>query len=160
MGFFDAIVFGFCFLIIAFARYFGSIWLFILAVLVGVFGVVFHGEFYTRLVKDTLKDEKRGLIAWIYKNGLLITIVSLLIAAYIMDRFEEIIVNLSIFGRNISVSFVGYLIVFEMAAVCFILSGYILSKRGQQTRLHFQTRNTPRKNYAVGQSTAQCRGSA
>lgn len=119
IGFFG-ILFGFCFIIMAIARFFGMTWLFAFAMILGTIGIVHYGEFYKKLFSDAFKGEKRGSIKKVYKYGLLITGSTLLIAGYILDRFPMIKIG------TIEIS--GYLIVFEIAAIMFILSGYILTK--------------------------------
>lgn len=119
IGFFG-ILFGFCFIIMAIARFFGLTWLFAFAIIIGTIGVVHYGEFYKKLFSDVFKGEKRGSVQKVYKYGLLITGSTLLIAGYILDRFPIIKIG--------SVEISGYLIVFEIAAIMFILSGYILTK--------------------------------
>ncbi len=113
------ILFGFCFIVMAIARFFSLVWLFAIAIIVGALGVVSYGEFYTKLFFDVLKGEKRGALQKVYSYGLMITGVGLLIASYILDRLPKI----SIFSIDVS----GYLIVFEVAAICFIISGYVLT---------------------------------
>ena len=119
IGFFG-ILFGFCFIFMALARFFGLTWLFAIAIVLGTIGVVHYGEFYKKLFSSELKDEKRGPVQKVYKYGLLITGGSLLVAGYVLDRFPIIKIG--------SIEMSGYLVVFEIAAIMFILSGYILTK--------------------------------
>ena len=119
IGYFG-IVFGFCFITMAIARFFGLVWLFAIAIIVSALSVVPYGEFYQKLFSDILKGGKRGMLQKMYKYGLMITGVSLLIASFILDRLPRI----NVFSIDIS----GYLVVFEIAAICFIISGYILTK--------------------------------
>lgn len=118
VGYFG-ILFGFSFIVMAAARHLGLVWLFALAMIVGTLGVVSYGEFYKKLLFDIQKGEKRGPLREIYTYGLMITGASLLVAAFILDRIPNI--------RILSINLSGYMIVFEIAAICFIISGYILT---------------------------------
>jgi len=120
------ILFGLSFLFLAIARFYHSKTLFVIAFLIGGVSIVSHGDLYTTLLNKTLRKERRGyLLRTITTNGLIITMVSLLIAAFIMNKFPETGTILKIFGKNFRVY--GYFIVFEVTAIAFILSGYIMS---------------------------------
>lgn len=123
------IVFGFSFLIMAIAMFLKSTVIFASAILIGSISIVFYGEsiIFFRI--------KRGntLIERIMKYGLVITAISLFTAAYLMDNYPASgkLMLLSIYDMFFSFKVYGYLIVFEIAAISFILAGYILAKTGK-----------------------------
>jgi len=120
------ILFGISFLFIAMAVVIKSLPLFSLALLIGSVGVVTYGDLYNQLVEQTIKKEKMSrFLLRISHYGVLITGVSLLIAGYLFDKFPMInAVKVSLFGKSLPVY--GYLIAFEITAISFILSGYVL----------------------------------
>ncbi|KYK25933.1 hypothetical protein AYK26_01495 [Euryarchaeota archaeon SM23-78] len=126
------ILFGISFLFIAFAIAIRnslpqlSLPLFSVALLVGSVGVVTYGDLYNQLVERTLKKEKMSrFLLRISHYGVLITGASLLVAGYLFDKFPMInAVKVSLLGRSIPVY--GYLLAFEITAIAFILSGYVL----------------------------------
>lgn len=120
------IVFGLSFLFIAFAIVIKSLPLFSLALLIGSVGVVTYGDLYHSLVEQTLKKEKMGkFLLGISHYGVLITGVSFLISGYLFDKFPMMnATRIMLFGRSIPVY--GYLVSFEITAIAFILSGYVL----------------------------------
>jgi MFS family permease len=119
----SGIIFGFSFLIMTFGIFIRSAILFSIAILMGSVSVIVYGQARNLFKVSTGRvflNEK------IMKYSLIITAISLFIAAYLMDAFPASgEVTWNIFGRPFSVY--GYLIVFEIAAVSFILAGYILS---------------------------------
>jgi MFS family permease len=125
---YSGMAFGLSFILMAIATFIGSVWLFVASLLFGVVGVVAYGEFYQYMLKNTLRVEKRGQIAGIYKYGLIITVISLLIGAFIMDRYHVLNFSFTLFGRIISMRLFGYFIVFEIAALFFMLAGFELSR--------------------------------
>lgn len=124
------ILFGFCFLFMAVAYFFGSVLLFVFALLLATAGVVAYGDIYQEFLKGVLKPEKRGhMLGKIAYYGILITAISILIGGLLMDLFSPLgtEISLNIIGREFSFKIFGYLIVFELAAIFFILSGYVFS---------------------------------
>lgn len=108
----SGILFGFSFLIIAFAIKLKLVWLFAIAFLFGSLGVVTYGELYGKLLDSVIKHEKRGtFLKNIAHLGLIITGFAFLASGIIMDHYD-----------------MGYLVAFEIASVVFILSGFVLSK--------------------------------
>ena len=103
----NGILFGLTFLIIAAAGYYGSLLLFAASFLIAGVSVVFYGGYY----QEVILGAKRGsrLMNILARYGLIITAVSLVFAAYLMDKFSY-----------------GYLIIFSTAAVAFIISGLLL----------------------------------
>lgn len=130
------IFYGFSFLILSFAVVLRAPWLYAIAFLAGSLGVVVHGELYVKFLKSNLKREKMGgFLSKISIYGVLITIVSLLLSGYIMDLFplSGKTLSLTIFGQAMSLHVYGYLVSFEITALVFILSGYVLSHIKQET---------------------------
>jgi len=122
------ILYGYCFIMMATAVLLHSPILFLSFILVSALCIVSYGEFYQQFMRDSLSAQKEGLVGFVYKYGLLITVISLTLAAVLMDRFELISLNFSLFGKQISFSFLSYLAVFEAAALFFIVSGYVVSQ--------------------------------
>ena len=117
---------GLAFIFMAVATYFRSVSLFVFALIAGSVGVVAYGEFYQSTLKETLREEKRGRMELVYKYGLVITILSLLIGAGLMDRLELYGITLTLLGMELSSRFLGYFFAFGIAALFFILAGYVL----------------------------------
>jgi len=120
-------LFGFSFLFIAIAVVIKSLALFSVALLLGSIGVVTYGDLYTQLVEQTLKKEKMGkFLIRISHYGVLITGGSLLLSGYLFDRFPIFnATKIMLFGSSVPIY--GYLIAFEITAIAFILSGYVLN---------------------------------
>ena len=120
------ILFGISFLFIAMAIVIKSVPLFAVALLAGSIGVVTYGDLYNKLVEQTLKKEKMSkFLLRISHYGVLITGISLLIAGYLFDKFPMInATKVVLFGKSLPIY--GYLIAFEITAIAFILSGYVL----------------------------------
>jgi hypothetical protein len=120
------ILFGISFLFIAMAVVMKSLLLFSLALLIGSLGVVTYGDLYNQLVEQTLKKEKMGrFLLRISHYGVLITAVSLLLSGFLFDKFPAInATRINLFGKVLPIY--GYLIAFEITAIAFILSGYVL----------------------------------
>ena len=126
----SGILFGFCFLFIAIAFFLNSIVLFVFSLLLGSVGIVAYGNLYQELLKDILRAEKRGrLFGMIAYYGILITVFSFLLGGLLMDIFPAsgTDISLNLLGAELPVKVFGYLVVFELAAIFFILSGYIFS---------------------------------
>lgn len=121
------IIFGFSFLFMAIARFLHLKWLFALALLLGSIGAVSYGDLYQKLFKESLKKEKRGhLLEKIPYYGLIVTGLCLLLGAFLIETYAPGRFTINLFGKIIIYP-VGYLIAFDLAAVLFIISGYILS---------------------------------
>ncbi len=120
------ILFGFSFIVMAFALKIGSVWLFSLAFLAGAVGVVTYGDLYQHFTQSLLRKERMlPLLRWVAHWGVIITAISILISGYLLDLFPLEGVPVTILGKTMPLS--GYLIVFEVSAFCFILAGYITS---------------------------------
>lgn len=127
----SGIVFGFTFLIIAFAIKLKSILLFSIAFILGSISIVSYGELYTSLLNTTLKHEKRSwLLNFILDKGLIISAISFFISGIILQYFGLMgkVVKLMILDKTFIFTVNGYIIMFEIAAFAFIISGYLLSK--------------------------------
>ncbi len=123
---FSGFIYGFSFLGIAFATLIKSLPLFILSLFIGTVGVVAYGDSYNSLVRSKLPKEKRNLfLRKIGKLGVLLTAFGIIIAGYLMDLIPIFGSSLTILG--IEFTGYGYLFVFEITAISFIISGYALS---------------------------------
>jgi len=119
------IIFGLSFIFMAMARFFHSVLLFALALLIGSIGAVSYGELYQKTFMDAIKKERSKLLRNIAQYGLIITGASILLAGFLMDKFPSIGTPTSLFGFKFRVF--GYLIAFEIAAISSIIAGYIFS---------------------------------
>jgi hypothetical protein len=122
----SGVLFGLSFLFIAMAITIKSVPLFSLALLVGAVGVVTYGDLYERLAEEHLKKEKLGrFLRNISHFGVIITGVCMIISGMLFDMFPMLSSNqVTIFGRTFALF--GFLICFEITAIAFILSGYVL----------------------------------
>ena len=119
------ILFGLCFIFMAIARLFHSVPLFALALLIGSIGAVSYGDLYQSIFRNALKKERIHFLRNIAQYGLIITGISIIIASLLMDKFPATGTPVSLFGLEFRIF--GYLIAFEIAAISFIVSGYVLS---------------------------------
>jgi len=121
------ILFGLSFLFIAMAIVIKSLPLFSIALLIGSIGVVTYGDLYNKLTERCLKKEKLSkFLLSISHYGVMITAASLLLSGFLFDKFPA--TNAShvvLFGKSLPIY--GYLIAFEITAITFILSGYVLN---------------------------------
>lgn len=119
-------IFGLSFLVIAAAVVIKSLALFSLALLIGCVGVVTYGDLYNQLIEKTIKKEKMSkFLLRMSHYGVLITGASLLLAGYLFDKFPIFnVTTVDLFGKTLPIY--GYLIAFEITAIAFILSGYVL----------------------------------
>jgi hypothetical protein len=123
--------------------------LFSSAILISSICIVIYGESKSL---SKLDNSKAHLIEKITKYSLIITAISLFIAAYLMDNYPAsgMQVLLNIFNSLLSFRIYGYLIVFEVAAISFIFAGYVLAhmkrevsevKKLQSTNFNFFVKN-------------------
>ncbi|MBR9705459.1 hypothetical protein GOV14_00325 [Candidatus Pacearchaeota archaeon] len=121
----SGIIFGFSFLLMAIAIFVESILFFIIAIVISSISIVIYGESKGLFL---LRSSKAYLIERFMKYSLIITVISLFVSAIIMDKYQisGTRVAWNIFNNLISIKIHGYLIVFEIAAIAFILAGYIL----------------------------------
>jgi hypothetical protein len=127
---YSGIVFGLSFLGMAVAVVMRSPIIFSLSVIIGSLGIIAHGDLYVKFSESILKNERRStFLKLISYFGIMITTLSMLLAAFIIDLFsvKGQIISITISSMSLSLKAYGYLIAFEMTAIMFILSGYILS---------------------------------
>ncbi|MFH1917015.1 MAG: MFS transporter [Nanoarchaeota archaeon] len=122
----SGILFGFSFLLMAAAIKMKLLWLFSASLLIGAIGVVTYGNFYNKIIHETIKKEKMThFLIRISYYGVLITMVAFLVSAFLLDKFPMDGPLISIFGARYPVY--GYLLSFEISAFAFILSGYFIN---------------------------------
>ena len=128
------IIYGLSFLGMAFAVVLHSPILFILSLLVGSVGVIAHGDLYIKFYNEILKSEHRQtFLKFISYFGILITAVSIMVAGVLMDLIPVTGLSFSInpdwlgLGSPIHFQIYGYLLAFEITAIMFIVSGYLMS---------------------------------
>lgn len=127
----SGIIFGFSFLLLGISAYFNQIWLFVIAVILTSISIVATGDIYKEyLNKKLAKERQNKLLKNISIYGVSITIISLLCSAYILDKIPYSGKIITLFGTNFRIT--GYLISFEITAIAFIISGYILKKIKEQ----------------------------
>jgi len=134
---FSGILFGFSFLFIALARSIRSVPLFTFAFLIGSLGVVSYGDLFNNLIWSRIKKENLShFLLKIATYGVLITGITMLLSGFIMDLIPETgaIFSLTLFGKTFSMKIFGYLLSFEITALMFILSGYMLSSLKDKTQ--------------------------
>jgi hypothetical protein len=128
------IVYGLSFLGMAFAVVLRNPLLFIISLLVGSIGVIAHGDLYTSFFGIILRSEHRNtFLKFISYFGIFITAISLILSGLLMEFFP---INGISFNFNpswlnlaspIHFQIYGYLIAFEITAIMFIISGYLMS---------------------------------
>ncbi|MGV8150954.1 MAG: MFS transporter [Candidatus Woesearchaeota archaeon] len=127
----SGIIYGFSFFGMTLALVLKNPLLFAVSLLIGSLGIIAHGDLFLEFSRLILKHEKRSeFLRFISYFGILITATSLLIAGLVM---EWIPIN----GKTIDLAFIGlpditfkifgYLLMFEITAIMFILSGYFVS---------------------------------
>ncbi|MBU2443610.1 MAG: hypothetical protein KKF95_06080, partial [Nanoarchaeota archaeon] len=124
------VLYGFSFLLMSFGVVLKSPLFYALAFLMGGIGVVIHGELYTGFLKRNLRREcMGGMLCFLSKFGIIITIISMIVSGFIMDLFPVYgkVLSFSLFGFAFNVNIYGYLISFEITAIVFIISGLMLS---------------------------------
>ncbi|MGE0793126.1 MAG: hypothetical protein AB7V77_03040 [Candidatus Woesearchaeota archaeon] len=125
------ILFGFSFLLMALAIRLKSVWLFSVSFLISSVGVVTYGHLYKKLMETSIKYERRSwFLQQITQYGLIITVIAFLISGYILNHvgLNDTLYTFTILGNTLSCPINAYLIIFEIAAILFIISGFILSK--------------------------------
>ncbi len=123
---YTGILYGFSFLIMAAAMLMRSLWLFGFGFIVGTVGIVAYGDLYQRFVHDILRREHMSsFLRWMAHWGVLVTAASLLLSGFLLDAYPETGTPLVLFGRELTGY--GFLFIFEITAIAFILSGYLTS---------------------------------
>ncbi len=122
----SGILFGFSFLLMAVALWLDSPWAFGVGMLFSGIGVIAYGDLYTKFLQHALRREKRGgFLLWLGEAGVLITMVAMLFSGWLIDHFPATAAPVTLFGMTFRP--LGYLLSFEITAIAFILSGYLLS---------------------------------
>ncbi|MBR9692525.1 MFS transporter [Candidatus Woesearchaeota archaeon] len=143
------IIFGFSFLIMAFAIRARVVWLYAVGMLIASLGVVTYGDLYQKLVFETIRREKMGgILKRMGQYGVLITMVSMLISGWVIERFPETgSYTFNLFGMTITP--IGYLLSFEITAFAFIISGYLLSMlKGHRAERKYSFGRFVREHYS------------
>ncbi len=128
---FSGLVFGFSFLFMALAVSIQSPALFAASLLLGSLGVVSYGDLFRQFINNEIKKQRFSLLlSKLAFSGIIITTISILLAGYLMDAIPITgeLFELSVLGYELSFRLYGYLIAFEITALAFILSSYIISK--------------------------------
>lgn len=127
----SGIIYGFSFFGMTIAFMIGTPVLFAVSLLIGSLGIVAHGDLFLDFGKLLLKHEKRSeFLRFISYFGILITASSLLVAGLVMDfiPINGLIIDLGFLGLpDLTFKLFGHLLIFEVTAIMFILSGYLLS---------------------------------
>ena len=127
----SGIIYGFSFFGMTLALVIKSPLLFALSLIIGSLGIIAHGDLFLEFSKSLLKHEKRSeFLRFISYFGILITASSLLVAGLVMELIpiNGISVDLGFIGLpDIIFKLFGYLLIFEITAIMFILSGYFMS---------------------------------
>lgn len=120
------VLFGFSFLLMAFAVRARIVWVYAAAILLAGVGVVTYGDLYNKLLFETIRREKMGkVLAKMAQYGVLITTMAMLLSGWIIDRFPETAkASFTLFGMTFQP--IGYLLAFEITAFAFIISGMLL----------------------------------
>jgi len=130
----SGIIYGLSFLGMAFSVVLHNPLFFTISLLVGTVGVIAHGDTYIRLLNATLNSEHRKtFLKFISYFGIIITAVAIFITGLLMELIPT---NGMAFDLNLSwlnlaspihFELYGYLLAFEITAIMFILSGYLMS---------------------------------
>ncbi|HYD02954.1 MAG TPA: hypothetical protein VEC16_01520 [Alphaproteobacteria bacterium] len=130
----SGVIYGLSFLGLAFAVVIHNPMLFAVSLLLGSIGVIAHGDLYIKFYNNVLKVEHRKtFLQFISYFGIFITAFSMIAAGLLMEIFpvtgQLISFNPSwaSFAEPINFKIYGYLIAFEITAIMFILSGYLMS---------------------------------
>jgi len=124
------IIFGFSFIFLSLGVVLRSPIFFMISLLMGSIGVVTHGDSFQQFTKQQLKKEKMPwFLAHISLLGLIFIAIGLFIGGYVMDMIplQGKLFSMNLFGMVSQFKAYGYLISFEVTAILFILSGYLLS---------------------------------
>lgn len=121
------IIFGFSFIGLVLAIRLHSPILFATFLLIGSLGIVTYGELYDRLLKEGIKYERKNkFLKNITHLGLIITAVAFLVSGAIIQFIGMNGNKIIILGYTIPIT--GYFVVFELSAIMFIITGFVLSK--------------------------------
>lgn len=121
----SGIFFGFSFLFMAAGNFLNSPWVFSIALLLSGMLAVLYGNFSQNFF---LFGRRKEILEKIAKYGLMVTAISLFLAAYFLDNYGDgTSLSLNFFGNILLLKLPGYIIIFEVAAIAFIVSGYFLA---------------------------------
>jgi hypothetical protein len=127
----SGVVYGFSFFGMTMALVMKNPLLFAASLIIGSLGIIAHGDLFLEYSKSLLKHEKRSdFLKFISYFGMLITAASLLISGFVMEfiPINGTIIDLGFVGLpDVTFKIFGYLLIFEITAIMFILSGYLLS---------------------------------
>jgi len=130
----SGIIYGLSFLGMAIAVVLHQPILFMICLLIGVVGIIAHGDLYLKFFNEVLKTEhRRTFLKFVSYFGIFITAASLMLGGVLMELFPvngtPFIFDPEWLGLTSPIHFkiYGYLIAFEITAIMFILSGYLMS---------------------------------
>ena len=124
-----AVVFAFSFFLMAFALLAESPLFFAIGLVAGAIGVVAHGDLYERLADSVLAHERRSVfLRKAAQLGIVITAVSLIGSALLIDAFQGEIFRITVFGTSFFFRAYGFLFSFMITAAMFIVGSQILLK--------------------------------
>ena len=125
---YPGIIFGFSLFLLIFARMSGSVPLFAFSLILGSIGLIVYGDQHTRL-SSLFNKTSSHTMRWIAQYGLLITAASIFFAGLVLELVPETGMPLvfTFLGYRFSWTIYGYLLVFELAAISFILSGNMIA---------------------------------
>ena len=121
----SGIVYGFSFLGMSIAAVLKSPGFFAFSLIVGTLGIIAHGDLYLNYSKSLLKPDRKTFLKFISYFGILITSAVLLISGFIMQSIP--IYGLNIIFAGMTFKIFGHILIFEITAIMFIISGYLLS---------------------------------
>jgi len=128
------ILYGLSFLGMAFSVVLQQPILFMVCLLIGSVGVIAHGDLYLKFFNEVLKSEHRKtFLKFISYFGIFITAISLIVSGLLMEFFPVTGTPFTFdpawldLASPITFKIYGYLLAFEITAVMFILSGYLMS---------------------------------
>lgn len=127
------ILYGLSFLGMAFSVVIHNSLMFMVCLLIGSIGVIAHGDLYLKFFSEVLKSEHRGtFLRFVSYFGIFITAISLMLSGLLMEFFPvsgtSFTLDLGWLGlSSLNFKIYGYLLAFEITAVMFILSGYLMS---------------------------------
>lgn len=123
----SGIIFGFSFIGLVLAIRLYSPILFAIFLIIGTIGIVTYGELYDKLLREGIKHERKNkFLKNIAHIGLIITAVAFFLSGAIIQFVGMHGNKIILLGYNIPIT--GYFVVFELAAILFIMTGFILSK--------------------------------
>lgn len=116
-------IYGFSLLFLILAVRIQAPYLYALSLVIGSVGVVTYGEFYSRLVQDSIKHEKKNhFLRHVTHYGLFITAIAFLFSGWLFEH----VTSSSLSIGNMVVPVVGFFLSFQLAAILFFISGYFI----------------------------------